>query len=61
MQHLRPRCHTFAVPTTRPTYSVTDTGRTAELLDLAERAWPEVHDFDVLAGIFSVRSLRLPE
>jgi hypothetical protein len=40
---------------------VTDTGRTAELLDLAERAWPEVHDFDVLAGIFSVRSLRLPE
>jgi hypothetical protein len=23
---------------------VTDTGRTAELLDLAERAWPEVGD-----------------
>jgi len=32
------------VPTTRPRYSVTDTGKTAELLDLAERAWPEVHD-----------------
>jgi uncharacterized protein YecT (DUF1311 family) len=23
---------------------VTDTGRTAELLDLAQRAWPDVHD-----------------
>ncbi len=30
------------MPTTRPRYSVTDTGKTAELLDLAERAWPEV-------------------
>lgn len=32
------------VPTTRPRYSVTDTGSTAELLDLAARAWPEVTD-----------------
>jgi hypothetical protein len=32
------------VPTTRPRYTVTDTGHTAELLDLAHRAWPEVTD-----------------
>ncbi len=32
------------MPTTRPRYSVTDTGKTAELLDLAQRVWPEVHD-----------------
>lgn len=29
---------------TRPRYTVTDTGRTAELLDLAQRAWPEITD-----------------
>jgi hypothetical protein len=32
------------VPTTRPRYTVTDTGHTAELLDLAQRAWPDVGD-----------------
>ena len=32
------------MPTTRPRYSVTDTGKTAQLLDLAQRAWPEVGD-----------------
>ncbi|MBS1871306.1 MAG: hypothetical protein JSS99_16765 [Actinobacteria bacterium] len=32
------------MPTTRPRYTVTDTGHTAELLDLAQRAWPEVSD-----------------
>jgi hypothetical protein len=32
------------MPTSRPRYSVTDTGKTAELLDLAARAWPEVED-----------------
>ena len=32
------------MPTTRPRYSVTDTGKTAELLDLAQQAWPEVGD-----------------
>lgn len=32
------------MPTTRPRYTVTDTGQTAELLDLAARAWPEVTD-----------------
>jgi hypothetical protein len=32
------------VPTTRPRYTVTDTGEVREMLDLAERAWPEVRD-----------------
>ena len=32
------------MPTTRPRYTVTDTGHTAELLDLAQRAWPEITD-----------------
>jgi uncharacterized protein YecT (DUF1311 family) len=32
------------MPTTQPRYSVTDTGKTADLLDLAQRAWPEVRD-----------------
>jgi len=32
------------MPTTRPRYTVTDTGQTAELLDLAQRAWPEIAD-----------------
>ncbi len=32
------------MPTTRPRYSVTDTGKTAELLDLAAQAWPEIGD-----------------
>jgi hypothetical protein len=32
------------MPTTRPRYTVTDTGHTAELLDLAHRAWPEITD-----------------
>jgi hypothetical protein len=32
------------VPTTHPRYTVTDTGETAELLDLAQRAWPEISD-----------------
>jgi hypothetical protein len=32
------------VPTTHPRYTITDTGATAELLDLAQRAWPEITD-----------------
>jgi hypothetical protein len=32
------------VPTTRPRYTVTDTGEVREMLDLAERAWPDVRD-----------------
>lgn len=38
------RCDTGPVPTTKPRYTITDTGETAELLDLAARAWPEVDD-----------------
>lgn len=38
------RCHTCVVPTTHPRYTVTDTGETAELLDLAQQAWPEITD-----------------
>jgi hypothetical protein len=32
------------VPTTRPRYTFTDTGDVAKMLDLAQRAWPEVAD-----------------
>jgi hypothetical protein len=32
------------VPTIHPQYTVTDTGELREMLDLAERAWPEVGD-----------------
>ena len=32
------------MPTTRPRYTVTDTGQTSELLDLAQKAWPEITD-----------------
>lgn len=32
------------MPTTRPRYSVTDTGSVRELLDDAQRQWPEVRD-----------------
>jgi hypothetical protein len=32
------------MPTTRPRYSITDTGSTRELLDDAQRQWPGVED-----------------
>lgn len=32
------------MPTTRPRYTFTDTGELEEMLDLAQRAWPEVDD-----------------
>lgn len=32
------------MPTTRPRYTVTDTGEVSEMLDLARRAWPDVSD-----------------
>jgi hypothetical protein len=32
------------VPTTQPRYTVTDTGDMREMLDLAQRRWPDVHD-----------------
>jgi hypothetical protein len=32
------------MPTTRPRYTFTDTGELRAMLDLAQRAWPEVED-----------------
>ncbi len=32
------------MPTTRPRYTLTDTGELTELLDEAQRRWPEVRD-----------------
>jgi hypothetical protein len=32
------------MPTTKPRYVFTDTGATAEMLDRAQQAWPEVAD-----------------
>lgn len=32
------------MPTAHPRYTVTDTGQTAVLLDLAQRVWPEIAD-----------------
>jgi hypothetical protein len=32
------------MPTTRPRYAITDTGEMAEMLDLAQRRWPDVRD-----------------
>lgn len=32
------------MPTTRPRYTVTDTGDLADMLDLAQRRWPEITD-----------------
>jgi hypothetical protein len=36
--------HFLGMPTTRPRYTITDTGRTQGLLDDAQRHWPEVED-----------------
>ena len=32
------------MPTTKPRYTVTDSGAVSELLDEAQRRWPEVRD-----------------
>ena len=32
------------MPTTQPRYTVTDTGDVREMLDLAQRRWPDVRD-----------------
>ena len=32
------------VPTTRPRYTITDTGDMAAMLDVAQRRWPDVED-----------------
>lgn len=32
------------MPTTRPRYTITDTGHVREMLDVAEQRWPDLHD-----------------
>ena len=32
------------MPTTKPRYTLTDTGKLSELLDEAQRRWPDVRD-----------------
>ena len=32
------------MPTTRPRYTITDTGSLREQLDQAQRRWPDIHD-----------------
>lgn len=44
MRHRHPRCYTCSVPTTKPRYTVTDTGELSDLLDRAQRRWPDVRD-----------------
>jgi len=50
------------VPTSKPRYTLTDTGDLAEMLDLAERRWPDTADRKLLllrlatAGAKSVES-----
>jgi hypothetical protein len=36
------------MPTTKPRYTVTDSGAVSELLDDAQRRWPEVRDRKLL-------------
>jgi hypothetical protein len=50
-----PEWYTRVVPTTKPRFQVTDTGRTSALLDRAARSWPE------LAGDRKALLMRLVE
>jgi hypothetical protein len=42
------------VPTTRPRYTVTDTGHMQEMLDVAQRRWPGVERKDLLMRLTEV-------
>ena len=42
------RCYTAIVPTTRPRYTLTDTGAVEEMLDIAQRRWPGVERKELL-------------
>jgi hypothetical protein len=44
VRHLKHRCYTDWTPTTRPRYTITDTGSISVLLDDAQRRWPGVTD-----------------
>jgi hypothetical protein len=41
---MQSRCYTWDVPTTKPRYTFTDTGELEQLLDRAQRMWPDVSD-----------------
>jgi predicted nucleic acid-binding protein len=36
--------HSMLMPTTKPRYTITDTGKVSEQLDEAQRHWPDVRD-----------------
>ena len=38
------RCYTLVMPTVQPRYTITDTGDVRDMLDLAQRRWPDVRD-----------------
>jgi hypothetical protein len=44
VSHFESKCYTRPVPTTRPRYTLTDTGVLREHLDEAQRRWPEVRN-----------------
>lgn len=45
VSHPIKKCYTaVTMPTTRPRYTITDTGSTRALLDAAQRRWPEIED-----------------
>lgn len=44
VRHFTDRCYTRWVPTTRPRYTITDTGSIRALLDDAQLRWPGVRD-----------------
>ncbi len=37
-------CYTSSMPTTKPRYTITDTGELSEQLNEAQRRWPDVRD-----------------
>jgi len=46
------------VPTTRPRYTLTDTGAVEEMLDVAQRRWPGVERKELLLRLTRCRSRR---
>jgi hypothetical protein len=44
VRHQCYRCYTCRVPTTHPRYTITDTGSVRDLLDDAQRRWPEIRN-----------------
>ena len=48
MSHLEFWCYTRVMPTIRPRYTFTDTGKLEALLDAAQQRWPEITNRRVL-------------